>query len=294
MLNDLSAIPDLQARHLSVLHERLGIRTPEELLRADRRLIQSAMSRLRPRPTLQEISTWQDQARDLMPTAQLTPEPGWEQVSAFVVSFERNGQDHRVVVEQAEQAPPEPRTVTPGWTLDTASAWMMKQLTTPKGEPATETDTLDGPEEPTSTPDQVTTTIGTTPATRTEPPSLQAARPALRLAAITVGTRDGSERPLTEAHPAALVAPAWIGVEVTGTTAPVHIAVRIQPPGRPGITIAEATTHTGTPKRLDLTALPHGDHQAVLVAWTDNRLATPTVIQLPRLIAPTTTALPPS
>ena len=277
MLSDLSAIPDLRARHLTVLHERLGIRTPEELLRADRRLIQSAMSRLRPRPTLEDVSGWQDQARDLASAHQLAPEPGWQQVTAFVVSFERNRKDKRVVVEQVEHAPPEPRTVVPGWTLDLAATWMTDRLSVTDGDPPAGTGTGEG-----------------APATATEPAPLATARPALRLAAITVTTRDGTKMSLTEARSAAVVAPLWISLEVTGTPEPVHLAVRIQPPGRPGITIAQGTTRTGTPVRLDLTALPRGEHQAVLVAWTDNGSATPAAIPLPRLSAPTTTVVPPS
>lgn len=158
-----------------------------------------------------------------------------------------------------------------------AAAWMTDRLVTTDGDPPAGTGT-----------DEVA------PATATELAPLATARPALRLAAITISTRGGTKMSLTEARSAAVVAPLWISLEVAGTPAPIHLAVRIQLPGRPGITIAHGTTRTGTPVRLDLTALPQGEHQAVLVAWTDNGSATPTAIPLPRLSAPTTAAVPPS
>jgi hypothetical protein len=51
------------------------------------------MRRLRPTPTLEDIAGWQDHARDLAAAARAelpgrSGATGWEQVAAFVVSFE--------------------------------------------------------------------------------------------------------------------------------------------------------------------------------------------------------------
>jgi len=105
---DLSAVAELEARHLNVLHAKLGITTPEALMRADRRVVHASMSRVRPRPTLEDVSRWQDRARDLVPPGPTLTEPGWDQVAAFVVSYEESGSDRRVVVAQAEHVAPEP------------------------------------------------------------------------------------------------------------------------------------------------------------------------------------------
>ena len=65
MAGDLESVPGLRPKHLAILTDTLGLVTPVDLYRADRRDIHKAMRRLKPRPTLEEISTWQDDARDL-------------------------------------------------------------------------------------------------------------------------------------------------------------------------------------------------------------------------------------
>jgi hypothetical protein len=85
---DLSSIPGLKPRHLTVLTGPLQIRTVQALTQADRRVVQAAMRRLRPPPALEEISARQDHARDLAGAAAAASPPGWEQAAAFVVSFE--------------------------------------------------------------------------------------------------------------------------------------------------------------------------------------------------------------
>ncbi|MEP6527922.1 MAG: hypothetical protein ABJA86_12245 [Nocardioidaceae bacterium] len=65
MAGDLSSIPGLQAKHLTVLTGPLQFTDAKDLASADRRVVHNAMRRLRPRPTLEQISTWQDHARDL-------------------------------------------------------------------------------------------------------------------------------------------------------------------------------------------------------------------------------------
>jgi hypothetical protein len=68
MAGDLSSIPGLQAKHLAVLTGPMQLTDAAALAGADRRDVYKAMHRLRPRPTLEQISTWQDHARDLAAT----------------------------------------------------------------------------------------------------------------------------------------------------------------------------------------------------------------------------------
>jgi hypothetical protein len=92
------------------------------------------MRRLRPAPTLEDIAGWQDHARDLAAAARAwSPgRPGWEQVAAFVVSFEARqtsaDPERRLVVEQVEQTPPEPRQEWPAWSREAAWTWMLERV----------------------------------------------------------------------------------------------------------------------------------------------------------------------
>jgi hypothetical protein len=134
MASELSSILGLRPKHAAVLIGTLRISTAQQLASVDRRVIHAAMRRLRPAPTLEAISGWQDQARDLAGahaepvTSSRIGRTGWEQAAAFVVSFEtrktRTDLDHRLVVEQVEQAPPEPRQEWPAWAPEAAWTWM--------------------------------------------------------------------------------------------------------------------------------------------------------------------------
>jgi hypothetical protein len=144
MASELSSIPGLTPKHAAMLTGTLQVSTARQLASADRRAIHFAMRRLRPAPTLEAISDWQDHARDLAATYVDSPVPsgqalpaGWEQAAAFVVSFETRqastDKDHRLVVEQVEQAPPEPRQEWPAWTPDAAWTWMLERAEPTEG-----------------------------------------------------------------------------------------------------------------------------------------------------------------
>ena len=138
MASELSSIPGLRPKHAAVLTGTLQMSTVRQLANAYRRVLHAGMRRLRPALTLEAISGWQDHARELAEAHAGQPATssrlggiGWEQSAAFVVSFETRetsaDQDHRLVVEQVEQAPPEPRQEWPTWTPDAAWTWMLER-----------------------------------------------------------------------------------------------------------------------------------------------------------------------
>lgn len=291
MIADLSSIPGLDAKHLAVLADPLSIRTPGELLRADRRVIHAAMRRLRPRPTLEEISTWQDNARDVATAS----DPGWEQVAAFVVSFEQHdgdddGPKRRIAAEQAEQAPPVPREVWPEWQCAAVCSWMLRQLRVQQPEEGR-------PEEGSSTHQRA----GNGPSQEEEPvvdqPDNRAAaattefigpRPALaiyRADLLTPGKAPVGLVPAVEDE-AELSPGSQLKVTVSGSVEgqQVRVALRVRRPGHIGFTPhPPISTSADTPVEIDLSGLPPGTHTAVLAAWTDDGSAAPSVHKLPRL-----------
>ena len=83
--DDLSSIPGLEDKHLRAL-ARQNVTDLAGLADADRQAIYWAMANLRPRPTLEQISRWQDDARNMLPE----PETGasdWHPAASFVVVF---------------------------------------------------------------------------------------------------------------------------------------------------------------------------------------------------------------
>jgi len=278
---DLSAVAELEARHLNVLHAKLGITTPEALMRADRRVVHASMSRVRPRPTLEDVSRWQDRARDLVPPGPTVTEPGWDQVAAFVVSYEESGSDRRVVVAQAEHVAPEPVTVLDGWEVNSeATAWMMGHVAAAQVDPPAAEDAPPTPE-PQPSPDG--------PRARVAPPPLQFRD--VRVGSATAGTVTVD----LAGAPSTVASPQWVELDVAGPdpSVPVQVAVRVMRSGRAGLTVAQQSARAtaerlegGDPVRLSLAQLPSGRNRAVLVAWTEHGEASPCILELPALQVP--------
>jgi len=305
MANDLSVISSLTPRHLVVLREKLGIRSPDDLVRADRRKISSAMSRLRPRPDLADISAWQDEARDLL-LAKLQPaDPGWAQAAAFVISFEQRGDQKQVVVEQAELDPPEPQVVVPGWRLDDAITWMLDRVhpgsglarmasgahdaqevagrspvagSEPGGGPASEGgDSV--PEPVASTPPDGEPPSG--PLRRTHPRRRrQPALPVLELTQVRFGAGVARGVPLAPGSGLGRVS-GRLEVQVAGPEGlAVVVGVRAQPRHAPGYWVARAESSIGTVVRLDLPG-PMAERDLMLVVWAPDHAARSAALDLP-------------
>lgn len=289
MAADLSSIPGLHAKHLGILAESLSISTPSELLRADRRVIHTAMRRLRPRPTLAEISTWQDTARDVAAAS----DPEWEQVAAFVVSFEQqedeDGLKRRVAAEQAEHAPPVPREVWPQWQCAAVCTWMLRQLHAER-EQVDEHRATDQSAGGGQSQDAVEATDqsdnGTPPLTT----AVSTPRPALAINRANL-LRPGKTPlklvpPVDDEIEVDVPSGARLKVTVSGSPAgqPVNVALRVRRPGHRTLTPhSPVSTTTDASVEIDLSNLPPGTHMAVLAIWTDDGSAAPNVRRLPRL-----------
>jgi hypothetical protein len=295
--SDLSSIPGLRPKHEAVLTGPLRIRTALDLARADRRAVHAAMRRLRPAPTLEDIANWQDIARDLAATARAEPpgSPGWEQVAAFVVSFETRptaaDPERRVVVEQVEQAPPEPRQEWPAWSPEAAWTWMLERVAA-GGEGVGEGDDDAEPvrrERPGRAP---VATGGPGPGAETRPESSGPTGRAPR--AIAVGAMElvlaaGLVRRLDAAGPAVDIPPQAV-LRVTATSVPdlpLQVALRLRREGGPSYAPSPPVTAvSGEAAEIDLDRLPAGEHAAVLTIWAARGKAAAAVIPLPRLSVP--------
>ena len=327
MASGLSSIPGLKPKHLTVLTGPLQITSALDLVHADRRIVHAAMRRLRPPPTLEVIASWQDHARDLaeadlaeadlaeVGSAEVAPAdvgrpevgrpkvarpavapaeapgpPGWQQVAAFVVSFEAHrasaDPQHRLVVEQVEQAPPEPRQEWPEWPGDAAWTWMLDRVTAEEGgagpQPARRRPR--GPE-PVARP-----AAGRPPATEDAQPA-SAGRTVRIPPTITTGTPElvpaaGPVRPLDAAGPAVDIPPGAV-LRITATNGPdqpLQVALRLRRAGRPSYTPSPPTTAvSGQPAEIDLDPLPPGEHSAVLAIWGPRGGPMAAVVPLPRL-----------
>jgi hypothetical protein len=138
-VDDLSSISGLDDRRRDVL-AKLEVSTYYELIMTDRQRIVDAFGRRVIRPTLEEVSAWQDEARRLRAASidasvSATAPSGWQSAATFVVAFEEREQgealERRIVVEQTEvepEASPQQRSQWPGWTCDDACRWMLERV----------------------------------------------------------------------------------------------------------------------------------------------------------------------
>jgi hypothetical protein len=268
----------------------MQICTAQQLAEADRQAIRAAMRRLRPAPTLEVITTWQDHARKLSGVHRQRPvrsgkarTAGWEQVAAFVVSFEtrRTGADpdRRLVVEQVEQAPPEPRQEWPGWSTEAAWTWMLERATPKSGTDVQAATVQPAPAGPRSKRRQTRQApVGSSSPGRV-PQAIEPEAPELALA-------DGTVRRLDDSLGTVDVPPR-ASLRVSATCEPgmqLHVALRLRRDGAPSYAaVPPVTVISGEPAQFDLQDLPPGDHAAVLTLWADRGAAAAAIVRLPRL-----------
>jgi len=290
--SDLSSIPGLRPKHEAVLTGPLRIKTALDLAHADRRVVHAAMRRLRPAPTLEDIAGWQDHARDLAAAARAEPPgpPGWEQAAAFVVSFETRQTsaepERRLVVEQVEQAPPEPRQEWPAWSPEAAWTWMLERLETEQAGADPQPAQREPPGRELAAADKQ--------GPGAEPQPESAAHPGRIPGAITAGTPElvlaaGTVRRLDAAGPAVDIPPQAV-LRITATSAPalpLQVGLRLRRPDAPSYAPCPAVTAvSGETAEIGLDCLPAGEHAAVLTIWASHGKAAAAVIPLPLLCVP--------
>ncbi|MDP9224231.1 MAG: hypothetical protein M3P18_10310 [Actinomycetota bacterium] len=127
MAGDLSSIPGLKAKHLAVLTGPMQLTDAAALAGADRRDVYKAMHRLRPRPTLEQISTWQDHARDL---AAADPSAA-EDLPSQKPATEPVGESAPVRTDPEASAPPSRPRSRPSITVDDVRLILAEGLETP-------------------------------------------------------------------------------------------------------------------------------------------------------------------
>lgn len=278
MPDGLSSIEGLADKHLRVL-DRHHVTDLRGLVQADRRVIHRAMANLRPRPTLELISRWQDEARSMLDEF-VTDTSDWHTAASFVVVF---GQRHhegawerRVEVERTEVEPERNPQVWPGWDCVPVCAWMAGQL----GQPG-ELEPLP-PAEPEPLPPAEA--LGLSPAAA-EP------LPRLRIESATLIDAAGSTDVVKAGEPAVdprteLTAPVRVVLTVSGARpgTPVQAVPRIQRPNAPGWNPRPPVVLPDSGQaEFDLSQVPAGDHAMSLIAWAPDASAQPVSVRLPQI-----------
>ena len=234
------------------------------------------MANLRPRPTLEQISHWQDDARSkLRETAPDASE--WQTAASFVVVFSQRQVDgtweRRVEAERTEVEPERNPQAWPGWDTQPVCDWMAGQL----GQ-------ADSAEEPAEKLVQVPAVPPPTPASPTpaSPTQLRIDSAALIDAA---GQTDVVTAGLLAANPRTdLVAPVRVVFAVAGAPPGTRLlaVTRIQRPDGPGWNPRDPVALPGPGQaEFDLALLPAGDHEMSLIAWAPDATAKPVSVGLP-------------
>ena len=286
--DDLSSIPGLEDRHRRVLAGR-QITTFRALAHSDRRVIHKAMASIRPRPTLELIARWQDDARSKHSEAVLDSSD-WHTAASFAVVFAQRqaqgGWQRRLEIERTEVEPERDPETWPGWDCSRACGWMLGQLGEPgaAGEPG-----FAGPAQQTAGVPADNPAAGSAPGPATEPAARSAVPAVLRIDRATLV--DAASRTdvaaaglLAESPPAGLIAPAAIVLKVSGAPPghEVQAVVRFRRRGQQGWNPREPVTVPRSGQaEFDLSRVPAGQYQLTLLAWTPDASAKLASISLP-------------
>ena len=255
MPDELSSIEGLADKHVRAL-ARQEVTDLRGLAQADQRAIYRAMANLRPRPTLEQVSRWQDEARGRLGETQ-----PWQTAASFVVVFSRRrtggAWERRVEAEQTEVEPERHPEVWSGWECEPVCAWMLGQL--PRPAPA-------------------------------EPPA-PASRTQLRIDSAALIDASGRTEVVTAGMLAAnprteLVAPVRVVFTIDGAPKGTRLraVARIQRPDGPGWNPRDPVVLAGPGRaEFDLAPVPAGGYEMALIAWAPDATAEPVSVRLPRV-----------
>lgn len=271
MPDDLSSIEGLADKHRRVL-ARQHVTDLRGLVQADRRVIHRAMANLRPRPTLELISHWQDDARSQLDQA-VTDASDWHTAASFVVIFSQRQHEgsweRRTEVEQTEVEPERHPQLWPTWDCAPVCTWMSTQLPPPSDPP---------PSAPESQ-----------PAPGPEPAS---SRPQLHIDSAALIDAAGRTDLVTAGQPASaprteLTSPVRVVLTIRGARPGTQLraVTRIQRPDEPGWNPQDPVIPSPSGRaEFDLSAIPAGHHELSLIAWAPDASAKPISIRLPQVI----------
>jgi hypothetical protein len=272
--DDLSSIPGLEDKHLRAL-ARQDVTDLAGLADADRQAIYRAMANLRPRPTLEQISRWQDDARNMLPEAE-TDASDWHAAASFVVVFSQrragDTRERRTEAERTEVEPEQNLQIWSGWDCGPICAWMMGQLD--QAEPA------QPPSEP-------------PPEAAAEPPSAEPAAGRAQLTIDSAAIIDAAGRAdvvtagaVTADPPRELVAPVRVVLTVSGARpgTQVQAVTRILRPDDFGWNPQDPVVVPDSGRaEFDLSAVPAGEHELALIAWAPDATANLVSVSVPRM-----------
>ncbi len=292
MPDDLSSIEGLADKHRRVL-ARHHVTDLRGLVQSDRQMIHRAMANLRPRPTLELISRWQDDARGQLDVA-VTDVSDWHTAASFVVIFsqrQREGTwERRVEMERTEVEPERHPQVRPGWDCAPVCTWMTSQLTQPdraavrsSGEPAPAS-----PEPVEAVPPGLA--VSPKPGS-TSGPGPVTKRPQLRIDSAAIIDAAGRTDVVTAGRSAtdprtSLVAPVRVVLTVggIGPGAQLRAVTRVQGLNGSGWNPQDPVALPASGRaEFDLSAVPAGDHELSLIAWAPDASARPVSIRLPKV-----------
>jgi hypothetical protein len=286
--DDLSSIEGLADKHVRAL-ARQHVTDLRGLVQADPEAMYRAMANLRPRPAREQISRWQDAARDKLATPDASE---WQTAASFVVVFSQRNQggtrERRVEAERTEVEPERSMQVWSGWDAAPVCDWMRGQLgqatyhgAQPAEEPPTEEPAAEEPaaDEPAAEPAPAQAAPTPGPASRGQLRIDSAALidAAGRTEVVTAGAL--AANPRTE-----LVAPVRVVFAVGGAPpgTPLQAVTRIQRPDGPGWNPRDPVALAGPGQaEFDLTPVPAGDHVMALIAWAPDATAKPVSVTLP-------------
>ena len=270
--DDVSSIPGLEDKHLRAL-TRQQLTDLRSFADADRRKIYKAMENIRPRPSLERISRWQEKARSRLEEAE-TDAPDWHTVASFAVVFAQrqagDAWERRVEVERTEVEPAQDPQVWADWNFESVGSWMADQLGA--------TDTASTTAQPVTTQPEAAKPVA----------SKAPGRSQLRIdtAAIIDANRTVTRGALVADLPFELIAPVRVVLTVSsarpGTV--LHAVTRILRPDGPGWNPQDPVViRRSDQAEFDLSRLPAGQYEMSLIAWAPDATAKPVSVRLPAL-----------
>ena len=286
MPDDLSSIEGLADKHVRAL-ARQQVTDLRGLVQADQSAIYRAMANLRPRPTLEQISRWQDDARNrLAETASLGMADGGL-VRGGLQPAARMGDtwERRVEAEQTEVEPERHPQVWSGWDVRAR----LRLDARPAG-PGRRRRAQPRKSHRRGAARGAGRRRGPAPA-RAAPAPGPASRAQLRIDSAALIDATGRTEVVTAGVLAAnprteLVAPVRVVFTVGGAPPGTRLqaVARIQRPDGPGWNPRDPVVLAGPGQaEFDLTPVPAGDHEMALIAWAPDATAKPVSVRLPRV-----------